>query len=125
MTAMLRPGTLKAFISSGRLSRRGSSARSPGNSTAICSTRCRRAEGCAGFAESLANRAAPKNPTRMTDRPTRFLISSAGIADMKVPFRLETLLERTAQIGERSDSPLQTEQGVIGQLELQPALLPG
>jgi hypothetical protein len=43
-------------------------------------------------------------------------MSFAGIADMKVPFRLESLLERTAQELEQGRiQPLQTEQGVIGQ----------
>jgi hypothetical protein len=43
----------------------------------------------------------------------------AGISDMKVPFCLETLLERTAQELEQGRiQPLQTEPGVIGQLEL-------
>src|SRR5437660_8512936 len=116
MTAMLRPGTLKVFMSSGRLRRSGSSPGAPGNSTAICSTRCRRAEGWAGFAESLADMPTPRNPTRISERPTCCLMSLAGIADMKVPFRLESLLERTAQdIEQGLIQSIQTEQGVIGQ----------
>jgi hypothetical protein len=45
------------------------------------------------------------------------------MADMKVPFRLESLLERTTQDMEQGRiQPLKTEQGVIGQPELQPVL---
>jgi hypothetical protein len=45
---------------------------------------------------------------------------------MKVPFRLESLLEWTAQdIEQGLIQPIQTEQGVIGQLELQAALQRG
>src|SRR4029077_3362148 len=122
MTAILRPGTLKVFMSSGRLRRSTSSPGAPGNSTAICSTRCRRAEGWAGFAESLADMPAPRNPTRMSVRLTCLLMSFTGMADMKVPFRLESLVEWTAQdIEQGLIQPIQTEQGGIGKLEFKPS----
>jgi hypothetical protein len=67
-----------------------------------------------------------RNPMSMSDKPTCFLMSFAGIADMKVPFRLESLRERTAQdIESGLIQSIETKQGVFGQLKLQCALQRG